>query len=89
MQFSIENIVVFVILLVLSLSFVVKYHTSKKPKYILFLLVCICGIFNRNNMIYINGIEINNTIYVEFFVYVILTTIVILGYKLYKKKELI
>lgn len=88
MPFSIGDTVMFVILLGFSLLSIMKYHKSKQQKYILFLLVCICGIFNRNNMIYINGIEINNTIYVEIFTYIILATIVIFGYKLYKKKEL-
>ncbi|RDY27825.1 hypothetical protein CHL78_007405 [Romboutsia weinsteinii] len=78
----------FLILLVFSLFFIKKYYKSKHKKYLLFLLFCVCGIFNRNNMIYINGIEINNTIYVEIFTYIILATIVIFGYKLYKKKEL-
>ncbi|MGX4600025.1 hypothetical protein JNUCC81_10235 [Faecalimicrobium sp. JNUCC 81] len=39
-------------------------------------------------MISINGTEINNTIYIEIFRFIILVTIIILGYKLYKKKEL-
>ncbi|WP_195941021.1 hypothetical protein [Romboutsia sp. 1001713B170131_170501_G6] len=89
MNFSIGDIVAFLILFGFGLYFIKQYYKSKRKKYLLFLLVCTCGIFNRNNIIYINGIEINNTIYVEIFRYMILSAIVIFGYKLYKRKELI
>lgn len=88
MQFSIGDVVAFSILLVFGLFCAIKYHKLKRGKYLLFLLACICGVFNRNNMIYINGVEINNTMYIETFKYLILATITIVGYKSYKKKEL-
>ncbi|MGL5439749.1 MAG: hypothetical protein ACRDA4_05095 [Filifactoraceae bacterium] len=88
MQFSVGDIGMLMILLAVSLFSIIKYHKSKQQKYILLLLTCICGLFNRNNMIYVNGIEINHTIYAEIFTYMMLATIAIFGYKLYKKKEL-
>ncbi|WP_297637635.1 hypothetical protein [uncultured Clostridium sp.] len=88
MNFSVGDIVMFLILFGVSLFSIVKYYKSKKQKYILFLLICIYGLFNRNNMIYITGIEINNTIYIEIFRFVLVITIVAFGYNLYKKKKL-
>ncbi|MEG2985031.1 MAG: hypothetical protein RR835_10040 [Peptostreptococcaceae bacterium] len=88
MQFSIGDIVMFLTILGLGLYSAKQYYKSKHKKYLLFLLVCIYGIFNRNSMISINRVEINNTIYVEIFRYIIVVPIIILGYKLYKRKEL-
>ena len=88
MQFSIGDIGMFLIWLVSGLYFTKQYYKSKYKKYLLYLLVCIYGILNRNYMISINGTEINNTIYIEIFRYIILVPITILGYKLYKKKEI-
>lgn len=88
MQFSIGDIVMFLTILGFGLYSTKQYYKSKHKKYLLFLLVCIYGIFNRNHMISINGVEINNTIYVEMFRYIIVVPMIILGYKLYKRKEL-
>lgn len=88
MHFSVGDIVMFLILLGVSLFSIVKYCKLKKQKYILFLLICIHGLFNKNNMIYITRIEINNTIYIEVFRFIILILIITFGYNLYKKKEL-
>lgn len=82
------DIGMFLIFLGLGLYSVKQYSKSNHQKYILFLMGCIYGIFNRNYMISINGTEINNTIYVEIFRYIILVPMTVLGYKLYKKKEL-
>lgn len=88
MQFSVGDIVMFLMILGLGLYFTRQYYKSKHKKYLLCLLACIYGIFNRNYMISINGIEINNTIYVQIFRCIIVAAIIILGYKLYKEKEL-
>ena len=88
MQFSISDIGMFFILLLSGFYCVKQYYKSKYKKYLLYLLVCIYGLFNRRYMISINGTEINNTIYIETLRYIILVPITILGYKLYKRKEL-
>ena len=88
MQFSIGDIGLFLILLAFALYSIKQYHKLKYKKYLLYLLACIYGMLNRKYMISINGIEINNTIYIEILRYVMLVPMTILLYKLYKEKEL-
>lgn len=73
------NIGIFLILLILGIYFYIKYTLNKERIFLILSLMCIFGIINKMDLIYIDNFAVNNIVMI--FKIILL---LIIGYQIYK-----